>query len=58
MRDWTQQKDTKLPTYPRKGSSHQVVEKFFFFFITFFSSFSYVFLQKKEGSMCNSGYHY
>ena len=36
MRDWTQQKDTKLPTYPRKGSSHHVVQKFSFFDDFFF----------------------
>ena len=43
-------KDTKLPTYPREGSSHYVVQKIFFFFnffsYNFFFSFSYVFLQK------------
>ena len=29
-------KDTKLPTYPRKGSSHHVVQKIFFFFDNLF----------------------
>ena len=28
-------KDTKLPTYPRKGSSHYVVQKIFFFLCVF-----------------------
>ena len=49
-------KDTKLPTYPQKGSSHHVVQKIFFFFLITF--FFWICFCKKEGSVCNSGYHH